>query len=218
MLLLVNPLITGERESQESGCPQTAMFLALSMVVDVKVFDEIYQYKSYDRSKVHLLLSLDKHPNNNTPGHYPIAWCKPYGKGRVFYTAWGHNMDTWGNPGFQNLVARGITWACQRDTSKLPAFKDTTRFNLPKMTAARKDVSPFGYTEVGKEIPNYQPGARGGQAEPMSRMQLPLTAVESQKHYVTPEGFQVKLWAIEKDTIDGEADKSLAGLGGNRSR
>lgn len=144
----------------------------------------------------------------------PWTWVRTHGKGRVFYTAWGHNMDTWGNPGFQNLVARGITWAAQRDPSKLPAFKDTTRFDVPKMTAARKDVAPFGYTDVGKEIPNYQPGARNGQAEPMSKMQLPLTAAESQKHYVTPEGFETKLWASEKDAIEGEADLSMAGLGG----
>ena len=144
----------------------------------------------------------------------PWTWVRTHGKGRVFYTAWGHNMDTWSNPGFHNLVARGITWAAQKDPSKLPAFKDTTRFEIPKMTAARKDVAPFAYTEVGKEIPNYQPGARNGQAEPMSRMQMPLTAVESQKHYVTPEGFETKLWASEKDALEGEAELGIAGLGG----
>lgn len=144
----------------------------------------------------------------------PWTWVRTHGKGRVFYTAWGHNMDTWGNPGFQNLVARGITWAAQRDLSKLPAFKDTSRFDVPKMTAARKDVAPFTFTDVGKEIPNYQPGARNGQAEPMSRMQMPLTASESQKHYVTPEGFQARLWASEKDALEGEADLGVAGLGG----
>ena len=144
----------------------------------------------------------------------PWTWVRTHGKGRVFYTAWGHNIDTWSNPGFQNLVARGITWAAQKDPSKLPAFQDSRRFNVPKMTAARKDVAPFSFTEVGKEIPNYQPGARNGQAEPMSRMQMPLTAVESQKHYVTPEGFETKLWASEKDSLEGEADLSIAGLGG----
>ena len=144
----------------------------------------------------------------------PWTWVRNHGKGRVFYTAWGHNIDTWGNPGFQNLLARGITWAAQKDPSTLPVFKDTSRFDIPKMTAARSDVTPFNYTDVGKEIPNYQPGARNGQAEPMSRMQLPLTASESQKHYVTPEGFQVKLWASEKDTLEGEKDLGIAGLGG----
>ncbi len=59
------------------------------------VFDEIYQFKNFDRAKVHGLLTLDKHPNNKTPGDYPVAWIKPYGKGRVFYTSLGHREDIW---------------------------------------------------------------------------------------------------------------------------
>jgi type 1 glutamine amidotransferase len=59
------------------------------------VFDEIYQMKNFDRTKVHGLLTLDKHPNNKTPGDYPIAWIKEYGQGRVFYTSLGHREDVW---------------------------------------------------------------------------------------------------------------------------
>ena len=60
-----------------------------------KVFDEIYQMKSFERTTVHGLLTLDKHPNNKTPGDYPVAWCSNYGKGRVFYTSLGHREDVW---------------------------------------------------------------------------------------------------------------------------
>lgn len=59
------------------------------------VFDEIYQMNSFDRAKVHGLLTLDKHPNNKTPGDYPIAWIKNFGQGRVFYTSFGHREDVW---------------------------------------------------------------------------------------------------------------------------
>ena len=62
---------------------------------DWKVFDEIYQFKNFERAKVHGLLTLDKHPNDKTPGDYPIAWMKEYGKGRVFYTSLGHREDIW---------------------------------------------------------------------------------------------------------------------------
>jgi len=66
---------------------------------------------------VHGLLTLDKHPNDKTPGDYPISWCKEYGgskkpaapngaalliqkewrtrPGRVFYTSLGHREDIW---------------------------------------------------------------------------------------------------------------------------
>ena len=60
-----------------------------------RVFDEIYLVNAFDRSTVHGLLTLDKHPNEKTPGDYPIAWCKPYGKGRVLYTSLGHRADVW---------------------------------------------------------------------------------------------------------------------------
>lgn len=60
-----------------------------------KVFDEIYQFINFDRTKVHGLLTLDKHPNNKTPGDYPVSWCKLHGKGRVFYTSLGHREDVW---------------------------------------------------------------------------------------------------------------------------
>jgi uncharacterized protein len=87
--------------------------------------EEIYQFKNYDPSKVHELLALDKHPNNKTPGNYPVSWCKDYGKGKVFYTSLGHREDIWDadpaianrkNPvevtkAFQSHVVAGIEWA-----------------------------------------------------------------------------------------------------------
>jgi len=55
--------------------------------------EEVYQFKSYDPTKVHELLIMDKHPNDKTPGHYAVSWCKDYGKGKVFYTSLGHRDD-----------------------------------------------------------------------------------------------------------------------------
>jgi type 1 glutamine amidotransferase len=59
------------------------------------VFDEIYIMKDFEREKVHGLLRLDQHPNDRTPGDYPVAWRKEYGAGRVFYTSLGHREDIW---------------------------------------------------------------------------------------------------------------------------
>jgi type 1 glutamine amidotransferase len=60
-----------------------------------EVFDEIYQITNYEPDKTHSLLMLNKHPNKDIPGVYPISWCKEYGKGRVFYTSLGHREDVW---------------------------------------------------------------------------------------------------------------------------
>ncbi len=60
-----------------------------------RVFDEIYIFKNYDPATVHALMGLNEHPNDKTPGYHPIAWCKDFGKGRVFYTSLGHREDVW---------------------------------------------------------------------------------------------------------------------------
>jgi uncharacterized protein len=77
------------------------------------VYDEIYQLKDFDRTKVHGLISLenlmltqkDKDANKSTPGHYPIAWSRMQGKGRVFYTSLGHREDMW-DPEYKDKAGR----------------------------------------------------------------------------------------------------------------
>lgn len=124
----------------------------------------------------------------------PWTWVRTHGKGRVFYTAWGHDAQTWSNPGFQNLVERGIRWACGGDPSVVPNFADR-----PQMTSLPNDLKPFEYIETDG-IPFYPPGKSWGTLESGKRkMQLPLSPEESLKHFVTPQGFEVKLFASEKD-------------------
>src|SRR5262249_50028354 len=50
--------------------------------------------------------------------------------------------------------------------------------------------------------PFYRP--RGGQGEPLSMMQLPVSPEESMKHMVVPKGFRVELFASEKDFGGGK--------------
>ena len=129
----------------------------------------------------------------------PWTWTRTHGKGRVFYTAWGHDQRTWTNPGFASLIERGIRWACKTDVSVVPAFSDPDAFAAPKMTELRKDVAPFDYVEVGPKIPNYTPGRQWGiQGAPRTTMQQPLSVEESMKHYVTPVGMALRLYADER--------------------
>jgi len=73
--------------------------------------DEIYIMNGFERAKVHGLLTLDKQPNTGEPGDYPIAWCKKYGKGKVFYTSLGHREDVWESEPYQKHILGGIKWA-----------------------------------------------------------------------------------------------------------
>lgn len=45
----------------------------------------------------------------------PITWVKPYGQGRVAYTALGHDKPQTENPNFQRLVVNAVRWAANPD-------------------------------------------------------------------------------------------------------
>lgn len=83
------PQVAVECLNQDPQHPATAA-LGKSFAVSL---EEIYQFKNYDAAKVHDLLILDKHPENGSPGHFAVAWCKDYGAGKVFYTSLGHRED-----------------------------------------------------------------------------------------------------------------------------
>ena len=163
-------------------------------------------FESWDETYVHTLHN-DK---NRTVLEYrqegdnlePWTWVRTHGKGRVFYTAWGHDARTFQNDGFHNLVERGIRWACGDDPSVVPDFDGVKPEPLADlaMTELSKDVTPFDYIDVGPKIPNYVDSAQWGKQEkPRNLMQKPLSPEESIKHYSVPEGFRLELFVSEPD-------------------
>lgn len=84
-----------------------------------RVADEIYQFvEPYSRKGVRVLLSLDTAATNmdvkwikRTDGDFALAWVRPHGKGRVFYTALGHRTEIYWNPRVLQLYLRGIQFA-----------------------------------------------------------------------------------------------------------
>jgi uncharacterized protein len=46
---------------------------------------------------------------------YPLAWTSDYHGARVFGTTLGHGNDTFADPTFQDLIARGFKWAVRRE-------------------------------------------------------------------------------------------------------
>ena len=76
-----------------------------------KTWDEIYQPSEiFSRSKVRVLLRLDENKldlaNKNvrrTDKDFAVAWMKEYGKGRVFYSTFGHTPESWDRPDMQKM-------------------------------------------------------------------------------------------------------------------
>ena len=168
-------------------------------------------FESWDETYVHTKHNedgrtvLEWRPERDERGaaKEPWTWVRTHGKGRVFYTAWGHDQRTFGNPGFHNLVERGIRWAVNADPSVVPAFVaiggGSAEFDgyAPEMKPKRTDVKPFEYQEA--KIAFYPPGgARRGDGS-WNKMQLPLPPEESLKHLVTPVGFEPQLYATEPE-------------------
>jgi putative membrane-bound dehydrogenase-like protein len=92
----------------------TGTFSAVRVAPDHPAINGVPTFDTWDETYVHT-----KHnPVNRTVlevrrenGHdEPWTWVRTYGKGRVFYTAWGHDQRTWQQPGFQQLVERAVRW------------------------------------------------------------------------------------------------------------
>jgi len=49
---------------------------------------------------------------------YPLTYARRYGKGRVFYTALGHDERVFTHPDFQQLVTKGLLWATGQGDGK----------------------------------------------------------------------------------------------------
>lgn len=178
---------------------ETGIFRTNIVAPDHPVMKGYRGFRSWDETYVH-----HKHnPENRTiletrtqgDSEEPWTWIRTHGEGRVFYTAWGHDDRTWSHPGFQNLIERGIRWACGGDPATAGSFAD----RLP-MTKLPEGAEPFDYVDVGPKIPNYTPSEKWGtQGKPLTLMQKPLPPEESLKRYVTPEGFELQLFVSEPD-------------------
>jgi len=103
---------------------------------DFRIADEIYQYgKPFDRGKCRVLVSLDPERTNmgvkwiNQPDNdWPLAWVKTYGKGRIFYTSFGHRTELYWNPRMLQFYLDAVQFA----TGDLDAPTEPRPQRLPR--------------------------------------------------------------------------------------
>ena len=98
---------------EDQGHPATR-----SLPATLRLNDEIYQFRNWSRADVHVLLGLDTasvdlHAADvhRSDGDFALTWTRNEGRGRVFYTALGHEQGVWQDTRFQQLLAGGIRWA-----------------------------------------------------------------------------------------------------------
>lgn len=157
---------------------------------DHPVMQGLKPFTSYDETYLHSDLQTDNNilaereikadQSNDKPGAKtePYTWTRTHGKGKIFYTAYGHDERTWQQKGFQDLIYNAILWSVNDEA--LAAFK-------------ARNPKPFEYKAA--KLPNYEqrPGAQ--------YQQLALTPEEAMKHIQIPVDFNLELFAAEPNVM-----------------
>ena len=113
-------------------------------------------------------------------GREAFTWVRTQGKGRMFYTGYGHEPSTWSNPNFQKLIEQAATWAVNE-----PARRAYLEMKMPEVAYVDSFV-----------VPNYE------NRNPAPKYQLPFTADESMKFIQVPAEFRLELFAQEPDITE----------------
>ncbi|MEO5995847.1 MAG: PVC-type heme-binding CxxCH protein [Chitinophagaceae bacterium] len=144
------------------------------------VMKGLNEFDTWDETYVHQNINPDMTVlMERTDGttHEPYTWVRKQGKGRVFYTAYGHNDSTWKKAGFMKLMDNGVLWALGDEVSS-----QITRLNRPNVEIYSPEIeSDFTRRHL------------------VPKMQEALSPEKSEKLIQVPVDFEVKLFASEPD-------------------
>jgi len=156
---------------------------AMAGVEAFEAWDETYKHKNHnEKDRTVLMVREIAGKDDNITEPEPWTWVRTQGKGRVFYTASGHDEKVWKQAGFHQLLKAGILWS----------VGDARKQSYEKFIAAR---APLKYEKRG-DIANYEK-----RPEPLP-YQFPLKPEDSMDYTQAPVGFRLELFASEPDIIN----------------
>ena len=158
------------------------MHPAVQGIGKLEAWDETYFHERHHSKNRTVLMVRDPLPGDPHDQPEPWTWVRTEGKGRVFYTASGHDERVWGKAEFHQLIKQGILWAVGKRV-------------LERYETFLAKRAPLKY-EKRDNIPNYEK-----RPEPLA-YQLPLSPEESIKHTQVPVGFKLELFASEPDIVN----------------
>ena len=179
-------LIGGRFKSHQTGIFKARIVnrrhSALKGVEEFEAWDETYFHDKHNKRDRKVLMVRDPMEGDPHSNPEPWTWVRTQGKGRIFYTASGHDERVWKHSGFHQLLKSGILWSAgEKIQDRYYAFLSSR--------------SPMKY-EKRSDIPNYE-----RRPEPLP-YQLPLPATESMKYTQAPVGFNLELFASEPDIVN----------------
>ncbi|MBK1832738.1 PVC-type heme-binding CxxCH protein [Roseibacillus ishigakijimensis] len=139
----------------------------------LKSWDETYQHQ--DLTEDRHLLQVREPMNEGESEPEPWTWVRKEGEGRVFYTASGHDLRSWREPAYQELVRRAIVWSVGDEKADLFA-----RFELPKLETEVPELDNRTHPDI-----------------PMMELQKPLSPEDSAAHTQVPVRTRLELFASE---------------------
>ncbi len=143
-------------------------------------WDETYEHVQHNDQNRTVLQTRDDNGHSE-----PWTWVRTHEKGRVFYTAYGHDHRTWENPGFQALIERGIRWAAGQSA----VFDSIAKPNEPF-------TFDFAIDE-GKGLPDYRHSQ--GSGDTINKIQKPLEPSKAAGRVSLPRGFKAEVFVTEPE-------------------
>jgi type 1 glutamine amidotransferase len=131
-----------------------------SLAPSFRLLEEFYQFRAFSRDKVRVLMTLDTSTvDRNAPGvnrtddDFALAWVKPHGAGRVFYTALGHFDETWLDPRFQKMLEGALLWLAGEVDGAATPYRPAPRITRVANLGASEEetITSVGYLVVSGE-------------------------------------------------------------------
>jgi putative membrane-bound dehydrogenase-like protein len=136
----------------------TGVFKATIVDKTHPIMEGVNEYETWDETYVHDQQNTQGRKvlavRGEGPQAEPWTWVREQGKGRVFYTASGHDQRTWSNADFQKMLRNAIAWSVgdavkrewqnfltQREPEKREANKNVA--NYEKRPEAITFQNPF---------------------------------------------------------------------------
>jgi type 1 glutamine amidotransferase len=80
-------------------------------------FEELHNFQSVKVERKDVILAVDEksYTGGQMGEFHPMAWCREFGGGRMFYTALGHHPETYSDPDFRKHILGALKWLSSRD-------------------------------------------------------------------------------------------------------
>jgi putative membrane-bound dehydrogenase-like protein len=143
------------------------------------IMKDVREYETWDESYVHDRHNSERRKVLAQREQEPWTWVREHGRGRIFYTASGHDQRTWQNADFQKMLRNAIVWTV--GDARRASWETFVR----QLEKEEREPSPH--------VANYEK-----RPEPIT-FQKPFSIKGSMERTQVPADMRLELFASEPD-------------------